>query len=41
MKNYDFKAVEAKWQQFWDEDETFKASNDHSKKKFYGLVEFP
>ncbi|MBR2303584.1 MAG: leucine--tRNA ligase [Ruminococcus sp.] len=41
MKNYDFKAVEAKWQQFWDEDETFKASNDHTKKKFYGLVEFP
>ncbi len=41
MKNYDFKAVEAKWQQFWDEDETFKASGDHSKKKFYGLVEFP
>ncbi len=41
MKNYDFKAVEAKWQQFWDEDETFKASDDHSKKKFYGLVEFP
>ena len=41
MKNYDFKAVEAKWQQFWDEDETFKATADHSKKKFYGLVEFP
>ena len=41
MNNYDFKAVEAKWQQFWDEDETFRASNDHTKKKFYGLVEFP
>ena len=41
MNNYDFKAVEAKWQQFWDEDETFCASNDHTKKKFYGLVEFP
>ncbi|MBQ6634104.1 MAG: class I tRNA ligase family protein, partial [Ruminococcus sp.] len=41
MKNYDFKAVEAQGQQFWDEDETFKASGDHTKKKFYGLVEFP
>ena len=41
MKNYDFKAVEAKWQQFWDEDETFKAAPDHTRKKFYGLVEFP
>ncbi|MDR4041160.1 MAG: leucine--tRNA ligase, partial [Ruminococcus sp.] len=26
---------------YWDEHKTFEASNDFSKKKFYGLVEFP
>ena len=39
---YDFKAIEGKWQQKWDENKTFEASNtDKSKPKFYGLVEFP
>ncbi|MCD7742260.1 MAG: leucine--tRNA ligase [Ruminococcus sp.] len=41
MKNYDFAAVEQKWQRYWEEHETFKASDDHTKKKFYSLVEFP
>ncbi|MBQ6250715.1 leucine--tRNA ligase [Ruminococcus sp.] len=41
MSRYDFSSVEAKWQKYWDEHETFKASDDYSKKKFYGLVEFP
>ncbi|MCQ2459575.1 MAG: leucine--tRNA ligase [Ruminococcus sp.] len=41
MKRYDFKAVESKWQKYWDEHGTFKASDDFSKKKFYSLVEFP
>ncbi|MBP3242882.1 MAG: leucine--tRNA ligase [Ruminococcus sp.] len=41
MSRYDFKSVEAKWQKFWDENHSFKASDDHSKKKFYALVEFP
>ena len=42
MSNYDFKNIEQKWQKYWDENETFKASNtDKSKPKFYGLVEFP
>ncbi len=39
---YDFKAIEEKWQKYWDENKTFEASNeDKSKPKFYGLVEFP
>ena len=38
---YDFKTVEAKWQKIWDEEKTFHAEIDHSKPKFYGLVEFP
>lgn len=41
MKEYNFSAIESKWQKYWDEHKTFKASNDFSKKKFYGLVEFP
>ncbi len=41
MSRYDFSSVEAKWQKYWDEHDTFKASDDYSKKKFYALVEFP
>ena len=39
--NYDLHKIEKKWQDFWDEDKTFRAEDDFSKKKFYGLVEFP
>ena len=38
---YDFKAVEAKWQKVWEDEHTFHAEIDHSKPKFYALVEFP
>ena len=38
---YDFGAIESKWQQKWDEAGIFRASDDHTKPKFYGLVEFP
>ncbi len=38
---YDFKAVEAKWQKIWEDEKTFSVKVDHSKPKFYGLVEFP
>ena len=38
---YDFAAIEKKWQDRWEEAGIFKASDDHSKKKFYALVEFP
>ncbi len=38
---YDFSAIESKWQQKWDEAGIFRASDDHTKPKFYGLVEFP
>lgn len=41
MDRYNYKSVEAKWQKYWDENHTFEASDDYSKKKFYGLVEFP
>ena len=38
---YNFKEIEKKWQKFWNDNNCFKASDDFSKKKFYGLVEFP
>lgn len=38
---YDFKTIEEKWQKRWETEGTFRASNDTSKPKFYGLVEFP
>ncbi|MCI6560489.1 MAG: leucine--tRNA ligase [Ruminococcus sp.] len=41
MSKYDFKAIEQKWQKYWDEHESFKAVEDYSKPKFYALVEFP
>lgn len=31
---YDFSAIESKWQKYWDEHNTFKASDDHTKEKF-------
>ena len=38
---YDFNAVERKWQAYWDAQHCFTAEADHSKPKFYALVEFP
>ena len=38
---YDFKAIEKKWQQRWEEEKVFSAKDDFSKPKFYGLIEFP
>ena len=37
----DFNAIEKKWQDRWDSEKVFEASEDYSKPKFYGLVEFP
>ena len=38
---YDFKSIEEKWQKKWEEEQAFVCSEDTSKPKFYGLVEFP
>lgn len=38
----DFKTIEPKWQQRWEESGIFEAKDDdRSRPKFYGLVEFP
>ncbi len=39
--DYNFKEVEKKWQDIWEEKGTFHAKDYSDKKKFYGLVEFP
>ena len=38
---YDFASIEPKWQKYWEEHGSFRASEDHTKPKFYALVEFP
>ena len=39
--NYDYAKIEKKWQNIWDEKQTFAAKDDYSLPKFYALVEFP
>ena len=42
MENfYNFSEIEKKWQNIWDEKQTFAAKEDYTLPKFYGLVEFP
>lgn len=39
---YDFKTVEEKWQQYWENNKTFKTdTSDFSKPKYYALDMFP
>ncbi|MDD8017872.1 MAG: leucine--tRNA ligase [Bacteroidota bacterium] len=39
--SYNFTEIEKKWQQYWEKNNTFKASEDFSKKKMYVLDMFP
>ena len=38
---YNFTEIEKKWQDIWDEKQSFAAKNDYTLPKFYALVEFP
>lgn len=38
---YNFREIEAKWRQFWAENQTFKAEDNSEKPKFYVLDMFP
>ena len=38
---YNFRKIEADWQKYWSENQTFKASNNSDKLKFYVLDMFP
>ncbi|MDC1342197.1 leucine--tRNA ligase [Flavobacteriaceae bacterium] len=39
--HYNFKEIEEKWQNYWAKNQTFKASNDSDKPKYYVLDMFP
>ncbi|RVU54770.1 leucine--tRNA ligase [Anaerosphaera multitolerans] len=41
MNSYKPNEIEKKWQDFWDEHETYVTKNEYDKEKFYALVEFP
>ena len=41
MKKYEPQQIEPKWQKYWAENGSFEIREDKSKKKFYGLIEFP
>ncbi len=41
MKPYDFKQIEKKWQDRWEQEKTFRAGKDPNKENSYLLVEFP
>ena len=41
MERYNFKIVEKKWQEFWNQNQTFKSEINKDKKKFYCLEMFP
>ena len=41
VKPYVPAEIEPKWQKYWDDHQAFAASKDHTKPKFYSLIEFP
>ncbi len=41
MERYNFKSIEKKWQNFWEENKIFKTKINKSQKKFYCLEMFP
>ena len=40
-EKYNSKAIEKKWQQYWEDQNSFAASDDFSKEKYYVLEMFP
>ncbi|WP_417840528.1 leucine--tRNA ligase [Terasakiella sp.] len=41
MARYNFKETESKWQSYWDQNQTFKVTEDPDKEKYYVLEMFP
>ena len=41
MERYNFKSIEEKWQNKWDQEKIFATKIDKTKKKFYCLEMFP
>ncbi|MFQ5451597.1 MAG: leucine--tRNA ligase [Nitrospinaceae bacterium] len=41
MEPYDFNSIETKWQEYWEQNQSFKVERDPARKKFYLLEMFP
>lgn len=41
MESYNFKAIEKKWQDKWEETGAFHAETNSKKPKYYTMIEFP
>lgn len=41
IERYDFGAIEAKWQKYWEDNKLFKTTEEEGKKKYYLLEMFP
>ena len=41
MQEYDFKAIEARWQDHWESEKTFSVTEDPARPKYYLLEMFP
>ncbi|MFB5282415.1 leucine--tRNA ligase [Peribacillus sp. Hz7] len=39
--SFEHKSIEAKWQQYWEKNKTFKTGEESGKRKFYALDMFP
>ena len=39
--DYNFKEIDHKWQQYWDQNKTFKTEDKSEKPKYYALDMFP
>ncbi len=40
-ENFVHSQIEKKWQDIWEKEEAFRAKEDYTLPKFYGLIEFP
>jgi len=41
MEKFNYKRIDKKWQEYWENNKTFRAIDNSEKEKFYCLVEFP
>lgn len=40
-QQYNYSQIESKWQKYWDDEKTFKTTEDNEKEKYYLLEMFP
>ena len=40
-QEYEFSTIERKWQEYWENEKTFRAEDESAKTKYYALDMFP